>query len=338
MKKLAVVILNYNGVVHLKEHLDNVIKYSAPYPVIVSDNSSTDTSIEYLKGRKDIILLKNDQNSGFAGGYNDALNKIEGDYEFYLLLNSDVEVTANYIKPLLDAMEEESLAACQPKIKALVKPNYFEHAGASGGFIDRNYFPFCRGRIFDHVEEDIGQYDSDIYVTWTSGAAMLIRANLFHIAGGFDRSFFAHMEEIDLCIRLGHEGYRFKIISSSKVFHLGGGTLPYLSAQKVYLNFRNNLFLIIKNHKGWLFPILFKRMALDGIAAYKFLLEGKFSFFWKVFLAHMALYVHFRQLYKQRKLLLKNKATIVKFTGNILVSYFLEKRKTFSELNKRHII
>lgn len=337
MKKVAVVILNYNGVEHLKKHLNNVLKYSAPYDVIVADNCSTDKSIAYIKSIDGIKIIQNSENVGFAGGYNAALKKIEGQYEFYFLLNSDVEVTPNFLIPLLKTMEDRKIAACQPKVNALVKPNFFEHAGASGGFIDRNYYPFCRGRIFDHVEEDKGQYNSSIKVTWTSGAAMLIRADLYHKSHGFDPAFFAHMEEIDLCIRLGHEGYKFKIIPSSNVMHLGGGTLSYLSAQKVYLNFRNNLFLIVKNHKGWLFPMLFKRMALDGIAAYKFLFEGKISYFWKVFLAHMSLYQNFIGLYKQRKLLLKNKEAIVKYKGNILINYYLEKRKTFALLDKRKI-
>ena len=337
MKKVAVVILNYNGVEHLKKHLNNVLKHSAPYDVIVADNCSTDKSIAYIKSIDGIKIIQNSENVGFAGGYNEALKKIEGHYEFYFLLNSDVEVTPNFLIPLLKTMEDRRIAACQPKVNALVKPNFFEHAGASGGFIDRNYYSFCRGRIFDHVEEDKGQYNSSIEVTWTSGAAMLIRADLYHKSHGFDPAFFAHMEEIDLCIRLGHEGYKFKIIPSSNVMHLGGGTLSYLSAQKVYLNFRNNLFLIVKNHKGWLFPILFKRMALDAIAAYKFLFEGKISYFWKVVLAHMSLYQNIIGLYKQRKLLLKNKEAIVKYKGNILINYYLEKRKTFALLDKRKI-
>ena len=337
MKKIAVVILNYNGVEHLKKHLNNVLRHSAPYDVIVADNCSTDQSVEYINSVDGVKIIQNYENIGFAGGYNEALKQIEGQYEFYFLLNSDVEVSPNFLIPLVKTMEDRKIGACQPKVNALLKPNFFEHAGASGGFIDRNYYPFCRGRIFDHVEEDKGQYESESYVTWTSGEAMLIRSEAFHSVGGFDRSFFAHMEEIDLCIRLGHKGFKFKVVPTSKVFHLGGGTLPYLSAQKVYLNFRNNLFLITKNHKGWLFPMLFKRMTLDGIAAYKFLFEGKVSFFWKVFLAHMALYQNFGSLYKKRKAQLKNSDTILRYEGNILINYYLENRKTFSVLDKRKL-
>ena len=337
MKKLAVVILNFNGVEHLKKHLSQVLRNSNPYDVIVADNCSTDKSIDYIKTIDGVKVIQNNENTGFAGGYNDALKQIEGQYDFYFLLNSDVEVSPNYLSPLLKAMDDNNIGACQPKVLSLIKPTSFEHAGACGGYIDKNYYPFCRGRIFDHVEEDKGQYASESYVTWTSGAAMLIRSECFHSVGGFDSSFFAHMEEIDLCIRLGHKGYKFKVIPTSKVFHLGGGTLPYLSAQKVYLNFRNNLFLITKNYKGWLFPMLFKRMPLDGIAAYKFLFEGKISFFWKVFLAHMALYSNFGSLYKKRKALLKDAGPIVKYRGNILVNYYLEKRKTFSTIDKRKL-
>mgnify|MGYP001431663901 CR=1 FL=1 len=335
MKKLAVVILNFNGVEHLKKHLSQVLKNSLPYDVIVADNCSTDKSVEYIKTVDGVQIIENENNNGFAGGYNNALKQIEGQYDFYILLNSDVEVSPSYLTPLIKAMKDRHLGACQPKVLSLDNHSSFEHAGACGGYIDKNYYPFCRGRIFDHIEEDIGQYESESYVTWTSGAAMLIRSECFHSVGGFDSSFFAHMEEIDLCIRLGHKGYKFKVIPTSKVYHLGGGTLSYLSSQKVYLNFRNNLFLIIKNHKGWLFPMLFKRMILDGIAAYKFLFEGKISFFWKVFLAHISLYRNFHGLYKKRKILSKNSETIVKYHGNILVNYFLEKRKTFSKIDKR---
>ena len=335
MSKVAVVILNFNGLAHLKKHLHTVLKHSAPFDVILADNCSEDGSLAYAHSIEGMQTIVNPKNTGFAGGYNDALEQLNGKYEFYFLLNSDIEVSAGYIEPLLKAMEDTSIAACQPKVRSLLQTTDFEHAGACGGYIDKNYYPFCRGRIFDHIEEDSGQYESESFVTWTSGAAMLIRSKCFHEANGFDSSFFAHMEEIDLCIRLGHAGYQFKVVPSSIVYHLGGGTLPYLSAQKVYLNFRNNLFLITKNHKGWLIPMLFKRMALDGVAAYKFLFEGKISFFWKVFLAHMALYSNFNNLYKKRKALLKDAEPIVQYHGNILVNYYLEKRKTFSKLNKR---
>lgn len=334
---LAIVILNYNGRIHLENYIENVITHSKGYDLIIADNASTDDSVAYLKQFKEIKLLEINSNLGFAGGYNEALNRIKGTYDYYLLLNSDVEVSENWIEPLTRAMNDEQLAACQPKIKSLQQKELFEHAGASGGYLDKNYFPFCRGRIFSEVEKDIGQYDNTQQITWTSGAAMLIRSNLFHQVDGFDADFFAHMEEIDLCVRLGHQGYQFKVIPESVVYHLGGGTLPYNSPQKIYLNFRNSLFMIAKNHKGLLIPMLFKRMLIDAIAAYKFLFEGNFVFFWKVFLAHMALYQNFGILLKKRAKLKNDHAPILKYHGNILTSFFIERRKTFSKLNKRLI-
>ena len=334
---LAIVILNYNGRIHLENYIENIITHSKGYDLIIADNASTDDSVAYLKQFKEIKLIELSSNLGFAGGYNEALNRIKGVYNYYLLLNSDVEVSENWIAPLLAALDDEQVAACQPKIKSLQQKELFEHAGAAGGYLDKNYFPFCRGRIFSEVEEDVGQYDNSQQITWTSGAAMLIRSDLFHKVDGFDADFFAHMEEIDLCVRLGHLGHQFKVIPESVVYHLGGGTLPYNSPQKIYLNFRNSLFMIAKNHKGLLIPMLFKRMLIDAIAAYKFLFEGKFIFFWNVFLAHMALYQNFGLLLKKRAKLKNDLAPILKYHGNILTSFFIERRKTFSKLNKRLI-
>jgi len=334
---LAIVILNYNGKIHLENYIENIITHSKGYDLIIADNASTDDSVAYLKQFKEIKLIELSSNLGFAGGYNEALNRIKGSYDYYLLLNSDVEVSEDWIAPLIAAMNDEQVAACQPKIKSLQQKELFEHAGASGGYLDKNYFPFCRGRIFSEVEKDIGQYDNTQQITWTSGAAMLIRSNLFHQVDGFDADFFAHMEEIDLCVRLGHQGYQFKVIPESVVYHLGGGTLPYNSPQKIYLNFRNSLFMIAKNQKGLLIPMLFKRMLIDAIAAYKFLFEGNFVFFWKVFLAHMALYQNFGILLKKRAKLKNDRAPILKYHGNILTSFFIERRKAFSKLNKRLI-
>lgn len=334
--KLAVVILNYNGIKHLETYLSSVLKFSNPYHVIVADNGSTDDSISFLQTNfHNIEIVQNEENGGFAKGYNDALKKIEGRFEFYLLLNSDVEVTENWIEPLLSVMDNKVVAACQPKILSYQNKTKFEHAGASGGFIDIDYFPFCRGRIFETTEIDSGQYDYPLEITWTSGAAMLIRAELFHSVGGFDEHFFAHMEEIDLCLRLGKKGYRFACNPASRVYHLGGGTLAYNSSNKVYLNFRNNLFMLVKNHPGWLFPKLFKRMALDGVAAFKFLSEGKLEFFWKIFLSHMQLYLNLPRLLRQRAELRMDRYTFKKYNGSILWSFFIQKNKHFSELNSR---
>jgi GT2 family glycosyltransferase len=334
--KLAVIILNFNGRSHLEKFIPSVIEFSKPHHIIVADNCSTDNSASLLKiNFPSIEVILNHENGGFAKGYNDALKQIEGRFDYYLLLNSDVEVTENWIQPLLSSMEDELIAACQPKILSYADKSKFEHAGAAGGFIDKDYFPFCRGRIFEETETDKGQYDFPLEITWTSGAAMLIRSDLFHNVGGFDERFFAHMEEIDLCLRLGRKGYKFECNPASTVYHLGGGTLPYNSANKVYLNFRNNLFMLVKNHPGWLFPKLFKRMALDGIAAFKFLGEGKLSFFWKVFLSHMQLYVNLPRLLKQRSQLKIDKQSFKSFHGSILWSFFVQRNKRFSQLNAR---
>jgi len=334
--KTAIVILNFNGRKHLETYIPSVVAHSHSHTIIVADNASTDDSVTFLKENyPDLRLVHNTENHGFARGYNDALAQIEGEFDNYLLLNSDVEVTPNWLEPLIACLSDEKVVAVQPKILAYLSKNTFEHAGAVGGFIDSNYFPFCRGRLFDYCEIDAHQYDFVQEVAWTSGACMLIRAKAFHESGGFDNDFFAHMEEIDLCIRLQKKGHRLLCQPQSTVFHLGGGTLPYNSPNKVYLNFRNNLFLIVKNHKGWLLPKLFVRMALDGIAAFKFLSEGKIQFFWKIFLAHMALYAQFGIFYKKRLELKQYQGNILFYKGSILWAYFAKKIKKFSDLNQR---
>ena len=336
MNKLAIVILNYNGRKHLENFLPSVINCSAPFTIVLADNASTDDSIDFVrKNYPTIEITQNESNGGFAKGYNDALKQLEGKFEFYLLLNSDIEVTPNWIEPMLQVFEDSKVGACQPKVLSYLEKSKFEHAGGAGGFIDKDYFPFCRGRLFDATETDLGQYDNLEEVTWTSGAAMLIKSDLFHQVGGFDENFFAHMEEIDLCMRLAKKGYKMYCQPKSVVYHLGGGTLPYNTSNKIYLNFRNNLFMLVKNHDGFLWSKLFRRMALDGLAAMKFLSEGKFSFVWKIFLAHMALYKSLPRLLKQRKEILENNHHYKKFKGSILWAYFVQKNKTYSKLNLR---
>lgn len=334
--KVAVVILNFNGRKHLETYLPSVVNYSNPHTVIVADNASTDESVAFLKENYPTIrLVHNSENHGFARGYNDALEQIKEEFDAYLLLNSDVEVTENWLEPLIQSLENENIVAVQPKILAHSNKHLFEHAGACGGFIDSNYFPFCRGRMFDRVEEDKGQYDSIQKVTWTSGAAMLIRAKAFYEENGFDADFFAHMEEIDLCIRLQHKGFELICNPKSVVYHLGGGTLPYNSPNKIYLNFRNNLYMLVKNHQGLLLPKLFWRMCLDGIAGVKFLTEGNFKFTWKVFLAHMALYRNFGVLVRKRKALKAYKKPHYQFNGSVLWAFYAQGNKFYSALNKR---
>ena len=337
---VAIVILNWNGKAYLEQFLPSVIRFSKDARIIVADNGSTDESIAFLKSTyPNIELIQNADNGGFAKGYNDALKQLKSDY--YLLLNSDIEVTENWLEPLLERMKDPQVAGCQPKIRSYHHPSSFEHAGASGGFLDRNYYPFCRGRIVDQVEIDNGQYDQITEVFWATGAALLIRADLFHEVGGFDEAFFAHMEEIDLCWRIKKLGYSFYVVPSSVIFHVGGGTLPYLSPKKSFLNFRNSLFMLVKNHPGWLIPKLFWRMKLDGIAAVRFLLRGEFAHVGSVWNAHMALYKRFPTLLRQRKSILKS----VKdenmnglYTGSVLWARYFKAIGRFSELNQRLFI
>ena len=335
MKNIAIAILNYNGRKHLETFLPSVVKHSEKATIYVIDNASTDDSLLFLKEiYPEIKIIVNTANFGFAGGYNEGMKSIHE--ELVVLLNSDVEVSNNWLEPLSNAMSDRNIAGCQPKIKSYLEREKFEHAGACGGFIDKDYFPFCRGRILNHVENDNRQYDKSENVFWVSGAAFMIRNSLFKEMGGFDADFFAHMEEIDLCWRIQKTGKSFLIVPQSEVFHLGGGTLGYESPTKLYLNFRNNLYMIIKNHPGYLFPKLFYRMALDGIAGIKFLLEGKPRYCLVVFLAHMAIYANFTKFFKKRIDLKKHKSEPKGiFFGSIIWALMIQGNKTFASLNQR---
>lgn len=338
MTKVAVVILNWNGEKLLAEFLPKVIENSqlAGTEIIVADNASTDNSIGFLLTEfPSVKIIQLDKNYGFTGGYNRALRQI--DSEYIVLLNSDISPAKDWLPPLLKEIEENSnTAICVPKIKSYNHPNCFEYAGAAGGFIDKYGFPFCRGRIFNQIEEDNGQYDQSGAVFWASGAAMLIRTKLFFDCGGFDEDFFAHMEEIDLCWRLKNRGWDVKYVADSEVFHLGGATLDYKNPQKVYLNFRNNLYLLTKNiGKNKLFVKLIQRMIIDGIAAIKFLFSAEFNNYWSVLRAHFRFYVTFRTLYKKRKVnLLLAKRNIHKemYPGSIVAQFFIKGVRKFSEL------
>lgn len=336
MQDLAIVILNFNGVNHLSQFLPSVCSFSKDYPILVIDNASTDDSVSLLSEKfPQIELIKLKANFGFAGGYNEGLGQLKNRYKLLLLLNSDVEVTENWLLPLLATMTDEQVAACQPKIKSYTRKTHFEHAGAAGGYLDKNYYPFCRGRIFNHCEEDYGQYDYPATVTWTSGAAMLVRSDLFYSMGGFDVDFFAHMEEIDLCLRFNLAGYRLVCEPKSVVYHLGGGTMPYESATKLFLNFRNNLLLILKNHQGLWLPRLLQRMVLDGLAAFQFLVKGKLNFFMMIFFAHMSFYTKIGATLKKRR---EMKSVVKKYTsykGNIIWDFYFKKIRTYVGINKR---
>ena len=337
--KVSIVILNWNGSGFMKRFLPSVIRYSRYdwAEIVVADNGSTDDSREVIEKEFPAVrYLQLERNYGFAEGYNRALQHNDADY--FLLLNSDVEVTENWLETLVRVMESSSeIGACQPKILQLDHPEKFEYAGASGGFIDRFGYPFCRGRIMNVQETDIGQYDAPISVFWASGAAVLIRASVWKELEGFDSDFYAHMEEIDLCWRMKNLGYKVAVCPQSKVYHLGGGSLSYGNPQKIYLNFRNNLFLLFKNlPKGKLLPILLTRMILDGIAATQFIVTGQFKAFQKVVLAHFDFHKSISSLIVKRKKLLPKALKISHFEiykGSIVWDFFIRKKRKFSAIN-----
>ncbi len=333
MKTLAVVVLNYNGKEHLNTFLPSVVQHAKPYDVYVIDNASLDDSIDQLKRHfPSVNILSLPSNYGFAKGYNEGLKPLENLYEHYLILNSDVEVTPGFITPLLDRITHENVASVQPKVLSWKNKSLFEHAGASGGFLDRNGFPFCRGRIFQECEEDLGQYEDAIPVFWTSGACMLVKSSLFHALGGFDEDFEAHMEEIDWCWRAQHLGYEVWIEPKAIVYHLGGGTLSNESPRKTFLNFRNNLFMLTKNSQGFWLGRLWIRMVWDGIAAFQFLITGKVRLFFSVFNAHMAFYAGFMRNVKKRSIP-KNQTVKGHYSGNIVIDFYLRKKRKFSSID-----
>lgn len=336
VKKVAVVILNYNGKGFLEKFLPNVIENSSEIAeIIVADNKSTDDSVDFMRANyPNIRLILNDFNGGFATGYNVALRQVDADY--YVLLNSDIEVTPNWIEPVIELMEsDEKIAACQPKILSYYDKTKFEYAGAAGGYIDKYGYPFCRGRIFQEIENDNGQFNDVKEIFWATGACMFVRATLYHQHGGLDDSFFAHMEEIDFCWRLKNLGYKIMYCPSSKIYHIGGGTLPKSSARKTYLNFRNNLSLLMKNlPEGKVFRTIFYRFFLDWIAGFKFLCDGSFADFFAVSKAHLSFIKNIPYLRKERrKHTHKNVSQI--YQKNIVFKHFLEKKRLFSELHKK---
>jgi len=341
--ELAVVILNYNGINHLKRFLPSFIQLDySNYQIYVADNASTDQSIKYLEENyPQIRIIKLDKNYGFAGGYNHTLEQIEADY--FAIVNSDLSLTPDWATRIIEYMETEpSVAVCQPKILNVNEENKFEYAGASGGYIDLLGYPFCRGRILDKIEEDKGQYDDIQSIFWASGAACIIRAEAFRTVGGFDTDFFAHQEEIDLCWRLQRAGYDIKVVPSAKVFHLGGGTLSYDNPKKVFLNFRNNLATLIKNQSRLpLIIVLMIRLILDGLAGLNYLLKGQFQNCMAIIKAHLNLYAWFPSLLRKRRafrarlekqqLFPKRKLKGV-YRGYMLIDYYMMGRKHFSDL------
>jgi len=328
--KVAVVILNWNGKQLLEQFLPSVVMYSEEATVYVADNASTDDSVAFIKDQfPEVSIVVNPTNTGYAGGYNDALQHIEADV--YALVNSDIEVTENWLQPIIKAFQNEpTTAIIQPKILDYKNKDYFEYAGAAGGFIDQYGYPFCRGRIFNTLEKDLGQYDTNQEIFWASGACFFIRSNVYKELKGFDTSFFAHQEEIDLCWRAINKGHTIKYLFESKVFHVGGATLQQGNPKKTELNFRNSLLMLTKNlPEKVLFRVLFIRMILDGIAGIKFLLEGQPKHLVAVLKAHFSFYQIFAKNYNKRGTYQESKYY---YTKSIVLSYFIKKIHFFNEL------
>lgn len=338
MSKTAVVILNWNGVDYLKKFLPSLVKYTS-FPdieLVVADNASSDSSVGFLESEyPEIKVITLDKNYGFAGGYNRALEQLDAD--FFMVLNSDIEVTEGWIQPLIALLkQQEDVAACSPLILDHSKKGSYEYAGAAGGYIDKYGYTFCRGRIFDKNEEIQLTYSNETNVFWTTGACMLVRAEMFNEVGGFDDYFFAHMEEVDLCWRWKNLGYKLKVLPGSKVYHVGGGTLHKSNPFKTYLNFRNNLLLLYKNLPGnKLAKVLFTRILLDYLSVFRFLASFSFKDIEAIFEAHRHFqrkkkdYREFRELNDSKTARSDHEE---RYNRSIVLDYFLLGRRKFSQL------
>ncbi|WP_296384138.1 glycosyltransferase family 2 protein [Winogradskyella sp.] len=326
-KDIAVVILNWNGKALLEQFLPSVVKYSSTAQIYVADNASTDDSVVFVSEHFPTIkLIQNTKNGGYAKGYNDALASI--DEPILCLLNSDIEVTENWLQPIIDEFNTNSeTAIIQPKILDFKNKSHFEYAGAAGGFIDKYGFPYCRGRIFDTIEKDHGQYNDTRDIFWASGACLFIRNSIFKTLNGFDESYFAHIEEIDLCWRAYNTNHKVKYVGTSTVYHVGGATLSNTNPKKTYLNFRNSLFTLVKHTDKNVFFRTVTRMKLDGIAAIRFLFQLKPQYLLAILKAHGSFYRNLGQLLKQRKQLPKRPNYYE--TNSIVWSYFIKKRTKF---------
>ena len=300
--RLAIAILNWNGKKWLEKFLPIVVQHSPEADIYIIDNASEDDSVTFVENNfPSVRVIQNSKNEGFAAGYNSGLKNI--DAEIYCLLNSDVEVTQNWIPPMIALFDsDQSIAAAQPKILSYHNRNFFEYAGAGGGFIDNLGFPYCRGRIFNSIEEDKGQYDDETEIFWASGCSLFIRSKDFREQGGFDERFFAHQEEIDLCWRLKNSGKKIMYTGKSAVYHVGGGTLSNQNPEKTLLNFRNNLSMMLKNLP---FPnllwLLFFRLSLDGIAGIQFAFRHGFSHLWAVVRSHVGFYAQLPETWRRRQ-------------------------------------
>lgn len=340
--KVAVVIIHWNRRNLLEQFLPSVMRSTySNLEIVVADNASTDDSVAYVREHfPAVTIVQNDDNYGYAGGYNHALKKVKADY--YILLNNDIEVEPGWIEPVIAAMEADAtVAACQPKLLDYNNKNRFEYAGASGGYMDKLGYMFCRGRFFEELEDDRGQYDSEAYIFWATGACLFVRAEVFHQTGGFDEAFFAHMEEIDLCWRIQLAGYKLKVVPSSKVYHVGGGTLSKMNPHKTFLNFRNSLILLTKNLPVstllWLIPV---RSTLDLLSSFFFLARGEYKYSLAVHKAHSAYFFRFGKWWKLRKKvapLIKTRELHGLYNGSIVKDHFIHKKTRYSQLDLQRI-
>jgi len=329
--KIAVVILNWNGKDLLEKFLPNIVRYSpTEYSTIyVADNASTDDSIDFIKHNfTSVKIIQNSSNGGYAKGYNDALQHINAD--IFALVNSDIEVTENWLGPILAHFKNhQKTAIIQPKILDYKQKTHFEYAGAAGGFIDKLGYPYCRGRIFNSLEQDTGQYNDELSVFWASGACLFIRSKVFQELKGFDTDYFAHQEEIDLCWRAFNAGYKTMFIGNSTVYHIGGATLNSMHWKKTFLNFRNSLFNLVKNAPNNYLWLIFQRLVLDGVAGVKFLFEGKPIHTWAIIKAHFSFYAHFSKILKKRKKIPYQKKDY-HTTKSIVWDYYVKGKKKFN--------
>ena len=331
--KLSIVILNWNGIALLERYLPSVLEHSGDAEIVLADNASEDGSVAFVKANFPTIkIIENKTNGGFAKGYNDALKQVEADV--FCLLNSDVEVTPNWLDPIYETFEKLPEAAIiQPKILDLLKKDHFEYAGAAGGFLDQYGYPFCRGRIFQALEKDEGQYNDTREIFWATGACMFIRERVFEELNGFDEDYFAHQEEVDLCWRAQNIGKKVYYVGKSEVYHLGGSTLSNMNPKKTYLNFRNSLFSITKNlPRKKAFPIILARLVLDGIAGLRFVFQFRLNHCFAILRAHLSFYRNFRRMYRKRE-----KANfILKYyaTKSIVWSHFVHQVSKFNILVK----
>ena len=328
--KVAIVILNWNGQKLLQQFLPSVIQHSKGAAIYVADNASTDDSMTFIQTNyPDITIIQNKENGGYAKGYNDALKSVEADV--FCLLNSDVEVTQNWLNPIINTFNTHAnTAIIQPKILDFKNKDYFEYAGAAGGFIDKYGYPYCRGRIFDSIEKDLGQYNNTAEIFWASGACLFIKSSVFKELNGFDEHFFAHMEEIDLCWRAKNLGFSIKYVGSSEIHHVGGATLKNTNPKKTFLNFRNSLITLTKNANGFILGKIVIRLILDGIAAIKFLIEFKPKHTLAILKAHVSYYAHLNRVLTQRKSI-KNKKNYYSRTS-IVFDYFVNKKRDYKSL------